>query len=287
MKVLVFGGNGWIGQQFIDNTTHDVVIAATRPENKVECYEEIKSVAPDTVISFIGRTYGNDEHGTRIPSIDYLELPGKLQENIRDNLFAIVNLADICESLQIQFVYLGTGCIYTYTDQKKVFTEEDAPNFFGSSYSTVKGYTDQLLRTYSHTLQLRIRMPVSRLVSHRNLIDKLVGYPNICSIPNSMTVLDDMWPIIHKMIEEKEVGVYNMTNPGTVEHNWILEQYRHYIQPDHTWNIVSYEEQLQYIASGRSNNELSTAKIEAFCQRHGLELMDIQSSILRCIQNRR
>ena len=90
MKVLVFGGNGWIGQQFIDNTTHDVVIAATRPENKVECYEEIKSVAPDTVISFIGRTYGNDEHGTRIPSIDYLELPGKLQENMRDNLFAII-----------------------------------------------------------------------------------------------------------------------------------------------------------------------------------------------------
>jgi len=284
MRVLVFGGNGWIGQQFINSTTHDVVIAATRPENKVECYQEIKSVDPDTVVSFIGRTYGTDANGTRIPSIDYLELPGKLQENMRDNLFAIINLAEICESLHIQFVYLGTGCIYTYTNNKKIFTEDDEPNFFGSSYSTVKGYTDQLLRTYRHTLQLRIRMPISRHVSHRNLINKLVGYPNICSIPNSMTVLDDMWPIIDKMIEEKEVGVYNMTNPGVVEHNWILEQYRQHIQPSHTWNLVSYDEQLQYITSGRSNNELSTTKIEHFCQRHGLEFIDIQSSILRCIQ---
>ena len=41
-----------------------------------------------------------------------------------------------------------------------------------------------------------------------------------------MTVLDDMWPIIDKMIEVKEIGVYNLTNPGTAEHDWILEEYK-------------------------------------------------------------
>ena len=285
MKVLVFGANGWIGQQFLKNTKHQIIVATTRPENRKACYQEIKEQSPDAVASFIGRTYGITD-GTLIPTIDYLELPGKLQENMRDNLYAPYDLASICEELGIHFVYLGTGCIYTYTADKKVFTEDDVPNFFGSSYSTVKGYTDQMLRNFSTTLQLRIRMPISKLVSHRNLIDKLVKYPNICSIPNSMTVLDDMWPILDKMIDVREVGVYNLTNPGTAEHNWILEQYKTYLNPEHTWNVVTYEEQMKYIKADRSNNTMDTTRLETFCQKHGIELLPINDSILRCIQAR-
>ena len=286
MKVLVFGAKGWIGQKFIAETTHDVYIASTRPEKKEECYEEIKRVSPHAVISFIGRTYGFAPDGQKIPSIDYLELPGKLVENMRDNFYGPYNLAQICEKENIHFVYLGTGCIYTSNEKNKVFTEDDKPNFFGSAYSTVKGYTDQILRDFSNTLQLRIRMPISAEESHRNLIDKLLGYPNICSLPNSMTVLDDMWPIIDTMIEVREVGVYNITNPGVTEHNWILEQYKRLIQPNHTWKLVSYEEQLQYIKADRSNNEMDTTKLESFCQKHHLELLPIQDSILRCLERR-
>jgi hypothetical protein len=286
MKVLVFGARGWIGQQFINNTTHCIVEAKTRPENFQDTFDEIAQVNPDCVISFLGRTYGTAPDGKLIPSIDYLELPGKLNENMRDNFYAPFNLAQICDRLDTHFIYLGTGCIYTYTADKKIFTEQDIPNFVGSGYSTVKGYTDQVLRHFNNTLQLRIRMPVSKLVSGRNLIDKLVGYPNICSIPNSMTVLDDMWPIIDKMIEVQEKGVYNLTNPGTAEHNWILQEYTKLINPNHTWNVISYEEQMKHIKSERSNNEMDTAKLEHFCQKHSLELLPIQDSILRCIQCR-
>jgi len=273
MKVLVFGV-GWIGQQFISNTTHTVIKATSRAE---DAFDEIQKVNPDCVISFLGRTYGTS-NGKLIPSIDYLE--DKLHENMRDNFYAPFNLATICDKLGIHFVYLGTGCIYTYGD-KKIFTEEDKPNFFGSGYSIVKGYTDQALRHFN-TLQLRIRMPISKLVSGRNLIDKLVSYPNICSIPNSMTVLDDFWPIVDKMIELKEQGVYNITNPGVVEHDWILKEYSKYTP--HTWNLIPYEE--QNIKCGRSNNELDTTKLQKFCNTHGLELLPIQDSILRCLRLR-
>jgi 3,5-epimerase/4-reductase len=286
MKVLVFGAKGWIGQQFINNTTHDVVEAKTRPENFQDAFDEIAQVNPDCVISFLGRTYGTAPDGKLIPSIDYLELPGKLNENMRDNFYAPFNLAQICDKQDIHFIYIGTGCIYTYTTDKKIFTEDDNPNFFGSGYSTVKGYTDQVLRHFNNTLQLRIRMPVSKLVSGRNLIDKLVGYPNICSIPNSMTVLDDMWPIIDKMIEVQEKGVYNLTNPGTAEHDWILQEYKKLLNSAHTWNVISYGEQMKYIKSERSNNEMDTTKLEQFCQKHSLELLPIQESILRCLQSR-
>lgn len=281
MKVLVFGAAGWIGGMFLKHTRHTAVIARSRPEDYAAAAVEIAEVAPDAVCSFLGRT-----HGPGAPTIDFLEQPGRLRENMRDNFLAPLHLAQICEAAGIQFVYLGTGCIYTYTEDARVFEEEDAPNFFGSSYSIMKGFTDQELRRYSHTLQLRIRMPISAEVGPRNLIDKLVSYPNICSIPNSMTVLDDMWPVIDAMIDDRTAGVFNMCNPGVAEHRWILERYRDYVDPTHSWTDVSYDEQMRFIRSHRSNNEMSTAKLENFCAEHGIPMPHIQSSIERCLASR-
>lgn len=278
MRVLVYGGNGWIGQQFLRNTEHTVIVGQARPDEYDGAAAEIAAVAPDAVCSFLGRT-----HGPGASTIDYLEQPGKLYENMRDNFIAPIHLAQICETLRIQFVYLGTGCIYTYDGDKRVFSEEDAPNFFGSSYSIIKGFTNTEMARFAHTLHLRIRMPISREVSTRNFIDKLVSYPNICSIPNSMTVLDDMWPILDRMIERRTVGTYNMVNPGLVEHNWVLEQYKAILDPTHTWTSVTYDEQMKFIKSHRSNNELTTAKLEAFCAAEGLPLPDINTSIINCL----
>lgn len=286
MKVLVFGANGWIGQQFVNNTVHEIVIAKTRPENYEECFAEIKESGVSSVLSFLGRTHGTAPDGTKIGSIDYLELPGKLVENMRDNLYAPYNLATICETLNLHFVYLGTGCIYTYTPEKRTFSEEDKPNFFGSGYSIVKGYTDQMLRRFKNTLQLRIRMPISKLVSNRNFIDKIVAYPNICSIANSMTVLDDMWVIIDTMITLRTTGTYNLTNPGTIEHSWILNKYKDMIDPSHTWKEVSYDEQMKHIKSHRSNNEMETDKLESFCRENNIELLNIKDSVSRCLEYR-
>jgi dTDP-4-dehydrorhamnose reductase len=278
MRVLVYGAGGWIGQQFLGNTEHTAVVAKERADDYAAAATEIAAVAPDAVCSFLGRT-----HGPGASTIDYLEQSGRLYENMRDNFVAPIHLAQICESRGIQFVYLGTGCIYTYDGDKRVFSEDDMPNFFGSSYSIMKGFTNTEIQRFAHTLNLRIRMPISRECSVRNFIDKLVSYPNICSIPNSMTVLDDMWPIIDRMIERRTTGTYNLVNPGVVDHNWVLEQYRAIINPRHTWNLVSYDEQMQFIKSHRSNNELATGKLEAFCEAEGLSLPVIQTSIILCL----
>ncbi len=58
MRVLVFGARGWIGQNFCNNTIHEIICATTRPNIFEECKEEIQRINPDTVISIIGRTYG-------------------------------------------------------------------------------------------------------------------------------------------------------------------------------------------------------------------------------------
>jgi hypothetical protein len=271
--ILMFGGRGWIGSLYAKNTTHRVILAKTRPEDEDACYEEIRIINPDSVFCCIGRT-----HGPGCNSIDYLESPEHYAENLRDNYQAPLTLAQICDDLHIHMFYVGTGCIYNYTEDKKIFTEDDNPNFFGSQYSIAKGKVDQEIQNYA-VLNARIRMPISIQSNPRNFIDKIISYPKICSIPNSMTVLEDMFPIWDRMIERKTIGTYNMINIGVVEHNRILEIYKTYINPDHTWKNVTYEEQRAFLRSDRSNNHLDSSKLHMFCKSEGIILKHILGSI--------
>jgi dTDP-4-dehydrorhamnose reductase len=210
MKVLIYGGKGWIGSQFIDilnSNNIQFVISSLKLDfnSHDELLNELKLVNPTNVISFIGRTHGKigDKYYS---TIDYLEQEGKLVENLRDNLNGPQMLAQMCHDRGIHFTYLGTGCIFSYKedDPNYKFTEKDDANFFGSSYSIVKGVTDKSFRTMYHgSLNLRIRMPITGDTNPRNFITKITTYEKICSIANSMTVLPELLPLIIDLMKMK------------------------------------------------------------------------------------
>jgi nucleoside-diphosphate-sugar epimerase len=262
MKWLVYGSKGWIGGMVSNALTQQnetVVEASARADNEHEVESEIISVRPDRILCFIGRT-----HGPGYSTIDYLEQKGKLVENVRDNLYSPLVLAILGKKHSIHVTYLGTGCIFSNTNGESAFTEESLPNFFGSGYSTVKGFTDRLMRFFSDsTLNLRIRMPIVGYHHSRNFITKITSYERICSIPNSMTVLPDMIPIIIDMATRNVTGTVNLTNPGTISHNEILDLYKKYVDPAFTWKNFTLEEQSKILLSGRSNNELDATRLRA------------------------
>jgi dTDP-4-dehydrorhamnose reductase len=223
------------------------------------------------IMSFIGRTHGvyNNEI---IGTIDYLEKPGKLIDNIKDNLYSPITLAEISKRNNIHFTYLGTGCIFDYDDAHLLgdtntgFMESDLPNFFGSSYSIVKGYTDQLMQMLypNSSLNVRIRMPITdEIDSTRNFITKIITYKKVCSMSNSMSVLDELLPVLIELALKGQVGTINLTNPGVISHNEILTMYKEIVDPEFTWTNFSIEEQNQILASKRSNNCLNTNKLES------------------------
>ena len=109
----------------------------------------------------------------------------------------------------------------------------------------------------------RIRMPISSQPNSRNFITKIVNYQKICSVPNSMTVLDDMIPILVDLCKRKFIGTINLTNPGLISHNEVLEMYQKQVDPQFTWQNFSYEEQRAILAAGRSNNLLDTTLLES------------------------
>ena len=163
MLVLMYGSNGWIGNQFVNvlrKNNINYVSGTSRLDNEVTLYKEIEEINPTHVVSFTGRTHGkigNVDYTT----IDYLEQDGKLLENVRDNLYAPILLMKYTNSLQL----FGTGCIFKFDEEHPFGKEENgfneaSSNFFGSSYSVVKGFTDRLMKLYDdNVLNLRIRMP--------------------------------------------------------------------------------------------------------------------------------
>jgi len=215
-----------------------------------------------------------------------LEQPGKLKENVRDNLYSPVVLAMLCTKLNIHFTYLGTGCIFEYDqahpfgEEFDGFTEDSVPNFFGSSYSVVKGYTDRLMHLFhDNVLNLRIRMPITSDRNSRNFITKITTYKKVCSVPNSMTVLDDIIPIFIDMAEKKVVGTINLTNPGLISHNEILQMYKEIVDPELKWENFTIEEQSQILAAGRSNNFLDTNRLESLYPN----VLSIKDSVRQCL----
>jgi len=288
MKVLIYGSNGWIGTIFtniMEQKNIDYTVGNSRVDNKTTLLEEILRVMPTHIISFIGRTHGVIEN-RKITTIDYLEEPGKLVENIRDNLFSPVLLSEICRTYNIHYTHLGTGCIFKFDEEhpfekeENGFTEDSLPNFFGSSYSIVKGYTDQIMKLYSDTtLNLRIRMPIIGEENERNFITKIVNYKKICSISNSMTVLPELLPFVLRMMEQKITGTLNLTNPGLISHNEILDMYKEIVDPAFTWENFTQEEQRKILASERSNNYLDTTRLQTLFP----EVRNIKDAVKDCL----
>ncbi len=257
---LVFGGKtGWIGQKLVkllNKKEYVAIPAESRLENREQIIREIEQIKPDCIINAAGVT------GT--PNVDWCE--DHKQDTLRNNIIGALTLADICFQHNIHMINLGTGCIYAYNKTHPMYSgigysETDAPNFTGSFYSKTKLMLDTLLQNYPNVLNLRLRMPISDDLHPRNFITKITRYKKVINIPNSMSILPDLLPLIPIMAERKLTGNYNFVNPGAISHNEILDLYKHYVDPTFTYQNFTVEEQNTILKAQRSNNQLDVSKL--------------------------
>lgn len=262
IKILVYGHNGYIGRELIKYFKNvEIITTNTRCNDMNSIENDIIKYKPERILYTAGRTCGNG-----IQTIDYLEHPDTLNINLRDNLYSPIITANICNKYNIHMTYIGTGCIYKYdnehTENNLVgYKESDKPNFFGSNYSIVKGYTDNILSLYKNVLNLRIRMPLNNnLDDNRNLLAKLLKYNKICSITNSITVTKSIYPLIVDMCIKKYTGTYNMVNPEPIEHKEIIDIYNGMVLNKKKYKLFTLEEKKE-MSKKRSNCVLNTNKL--------------------------
>jgi len=265
LRWLIWGGNGWIGSQiceFLESEGEFVVKAESRADDQQAVLKELRLVRPDRVMSFIGRT-----HGPGVGNIDYVE--DKLNLNIRDNLMAPLTIAMMCKQEKVHFTYLGTGCIFDDKPEdvhENTYNEESKPNYFGSAYSIVKGHTDNAMKMFTDdVLTLRIRMPFSAEPNDRNLITKLCNHAKVIDVPNSMSSLEEILPAMVRLARIKKTGTLNMTNPGVISHNQILELYKKHVDPSKTWVNFTLEEQDKILKAKRCNCNMDTELLQQWC----------------------
>ena len=280
---MLFGWRGWIGgmvRKVLENDGEVVHLAESRAGDSGDSFEDLENeivrIRPTHVVSWIGRT-----HGDGINTIDYLEQPGKLVENLNDNLFATFVLAQLGEKYGFHLTSGGTGCIFESSDEKPEFDEEDRPNFFGSSYSIVKGIADRMMRYYPRVLNARIRMPIDDALNGRDFISKILAYAKngkIHSVQNSMTVLPELIPVLIGLAKQEFAGTLNLTNPGTISHDEILGMYRDMVDPSLTWTNVDSVEGL--VVAKRSNNKLNTGLLETLRP----DVLNIREAVKKCIE---
>ena len=105
MKVYLVGHKGWIGQKYVDlfeKLNIECVYSEWRAESEEMKVDIVRSKATH-VLCCMGRTHGTRD-GKKFTTIDYLEHPEKLHENINDNLFSPLSLALLCQQRNIHLI---------------------------------------------------------------------------------------------------------------------------------------------------------------------------------------
>ncbi len=276
LKIYIFGAAGFLGSkcaEYFRSLGYTVLDQRVDITDRNALRVAFNSSRPDVAINLTGPPV--------YPTIDWCE------DNQAQSVDMLV-LAPIAFTLTaLEFgiypIQITSGCVYTGGPEHE-FTEEDAPNFFGSLYSRLR-IAGQIALADLPVLQARIRMPCSVTSHPRNFFDKIISYKKLISIPNSLTLVEDLWPALDKLIALRPTGILNLTNEGYVEHYQILEAYKKYINPDHTYEPISLE-QLQgpggITKAKRSNCVLSVKK----AQNMGINMPAINNERLKEIMEK-
>mgnify|MGYP003640655885 CR=1 FL=1 len=206
MNVLILG-KGYVG-----NHLEKYLSEQWLPDNNIffKSKKDLDYTNPEVLYNFCLSedidTVVNTSGYTGAPNVDGCE------DNKDDCFYYNVNvpvvIEGICKSLDINFIHIGSGCIYGEYD--KEYTEDDTPNFgvfekHSSFYSKTKHISELILDT-NFTNIIRIRMPIESKLTKKNLLTKLINYPNLIDFVNSktdMVVLCEVTDIL------KEYGIKN------------------------------------------------------------------------------
>ena len=255
MKFYILGASGFMGSrcaEYLKSQKHTVFIERIDVTDLVALKKVFQATRPDVVINFAGvRAY---------PNIDWCE--DHKEETVKVNVAGAINVMLAAIEVGAYPIQISTGCIYVGGIAKK-FTEEDRPNFFGSFYSRMRIVLQDALKELP-VLLVRIRMPISAYSHPRNFINKIVSYKKVISIPNSVTLIEDLFPALLKLSKLKTTGIINITNDGYLEHKEVLAAYRKIVDPKHKHELISLKQLEKNITkAGRSNCILDNSKAKS------------------------
>ena len=205
------------------------------------------------------KTIINTSGYTGKPNVDGCE--NNKEDCFTYNVKVPLIIESVCKSLDINFIHIGSGCIYEGGFEKE-FTEDDTPNFglfesHSSFYSKTKHISELMLDT-DFTNIIRIRMPIENKLTDKNLITKLYKYPNLIDFCNSKTDIRKLCEFISVVKDNFRAGIYNVVHDNALCTEEVIDILKEYDIENKEWKFVDYKK--LDIKCNRSNCVLSNEK---------------------------
>jgi dTDP-4-dehydrorhamnose reductase len=180
-----------------------------------------------------------------------------------------LDLYNYCQYLGVLMIHISSGCIYNGYD--KEYTEEDQPDFGlfsdeSSFYSKSKHAAEIFMNDHSYLINLRVRIPFTSDNTSRNYINKLKGYDQLISTPNSITCVEELSDMLQNLITTSDIytipfGTYNVVNPEPVSAKEVTELMCQYGLENPNWEFIELSD--LNTRANRSNCVLSTEKLNS------------------------
>ncbi|MCB1121750.1 MAG: sugar nucleotide-binding protein [Verrucomicrobiae bacterium] len=284
--LVLLGGSGYIGQTFQEVLQKRGISFRNFSRSELDYYhpqklvEALKQEKPDCLINAAGYT-GK-------PNVDACEddkancllgnavLPGVIRE--------------VCESQDIPWGHVSSGCIYTSkgTDGRP-FVEEDKPNFSFrtnncSFYSGTKALGEEVLDGAEKCYIWRLRIPFDERNNPRNYLSKLLHYEWLLDAENSISQRFEFIDACLKSFEmDLPYGKYNVTNPGSISAREITEIMKKHGLVKKELKFFESEEAFmnQVVRAPRSNCVMSSEKLT----RAGIHMTEVHEAVDKACAN--
>ncbi len=265
MKILIIG-NGFLGKRcaesWPDAALSDKHIKTV--EDVLEILDRHKPVVVLNVAGVVGK-----------PNVDWCET--HQLETIAGNTVLPIIIAEACQKKNVYLLHIGTGCVfYGESPSKQPWKESDIANP-SAVYTRSKYAADLVLSTLPNVGIARIRMPIDYIPSPGNLIDKIISYPQVIDVENSVTVVEDMIGTFRQLLERKATGIFHVTNPGSIKHREIMAIYEELVDPAHKNEWISEEDlvKIGLAERKRSNNIMSSENLEKI----GIKMRPVKEAV--------
>ena len=204
------------------------------------------------------KTIINTSGFTGLPNVDGCE--DNKEECFFYNVRVPVIIESICKSLDINFIHIGSGCIYE--GYEKNYTEDDVPNFgvydqHSSFYSKTKHISEMMLDK-NFTNIIRIRMPIEGKLTNKNLLTKLYKYSKLIDFANSKTDICKLCEFIYTVRDNFKAGIYNAVHSNSLTTREVIKILKEFNIENKEWKFVPYE--ALELKCNRSNCVLDNSK---------------------------
>uniref|UniRef100_A0A6C0HHE5 NAD-dependent epimerase/dehydratase domain-containing protein n=1 Tax=viral metagenome TaxID=1070528 RepID=A0A6C0HHE5_9ZZZZ len=227
---IVIGSSGYLGG-------HIMNILKIQGKNVISISERLNDISairnklslykPNFVINAAGLT-GK-------PNINWCD--DNKEQTIETNITYQLTLCDICKELNIHLTIFGSGGIYNTPGVKK---ECDIGDYYDKFYSECRIYLENIVKNYTNVLYLRINYPLSSCSNPKNLLTKLKCFTKISDSKFSITCIDSLFPLLSSIVENKEIGIMNFVNPGTISLVDIKKKYNIINNINNNYEILNH-----------------------------------------------